>query len=124
MAKERKRSKAKAERLRQTARLLLPPENTECPCCDLSVGCVCEACEAASQLFLAARTIEDLRAEMERLRDALSAAIRFAGYAKVLCQDDHVTPEYLEGYRERFLAFEAALSDDDCKRAARLKGGE
>jgi hypothetical protein len=64
--------------------------------------------------------VADLKAENERLRYVLSAAIRFGSYAMVLCQDDHVTPEYLEGYRERFQAFEAALSAEYCTRAASM----
>jgi hypothetical protein len=73
----------------------------------------CDYCRLTERL-------QSAKAENERLRDVLSAAIRFGSYAKVLCQDEHVTPEYLEGYRERFRAFEAALSAEDCKRAASM----
>jgi hypothetical protein len=64
--------------------------------------------------------VDEATEEIERLRYVLSAAIRFGSYAMVLCQDDHVTPEYLEGYRERFRAFEAALSAEYCTRAASM----
>ncbi len=45
--------------LRDLARRLLPDDS--CSCCDLSVGYICDCCEAANQLFLAAGTVEDLR---------------------------------------------------------------
>ena len=57
--------------MRLAARHSLPPDGAPCGRCDLSVGFVCEPCEAARQLFLAARTIDDLRAVVDPLpRDA------------------------------------------------------
>jgi hypothetical protein len=97
--------KAENERLRWELGLAIEQRQCECGWD--------EACRFA-------RERDEAKAENERLRYVLSAAIRFGSYAMVLCQDDHVTPEYLGGYRERFRAFEAALSAEYCTRAASM----
>lgn len=51
--------------MRTIANRLLPPNNESCQYCDLSVGYICDLCEAARQLFLAARTIDSLRDELK-----------------------------------------------------------
>lgn len=43
------------------------------------------------------------------LAKLLEACVDFGSYAKVLMFDNHVTDDYLEGYREKFEAFEAAV---------------
>lgn len=68
------RTKANPTILRNLARRLWP-DSTHCPNCDLSVGFVCEMCEAANQLVLAARTIEDDKAVKEQLLAACKAAL-------------------------------------------------
>jgi len=59
------RAMAEPIKLRNAANRLLP--SPRCDICDLSVGFVCEACDAASNLFLAARTIEDQQARISEL---------------------------------------------------------
>jgi len=53
--------------MRQVAKHCLPPDGGPCKTCDLSVGFVCDLCEAARELFLAARTIDGLRAIVDQL---------------------------------------------------------
>ena len=66
--------------MRRTAKHCLPPDGGPCKTCDLSVGFVCDLCEAARELFLAARTIDDLRAAVTQLKGALSD-VEWAGCA-------------------------------------------
>lgn len=60
-------AQADPERLRVVARRMRMPH--PCPNCDLSVGHVCDICEADNQLILAARTIEQLRSKLMRTVD-------------------------------------------------------
>lgn len=55
---------------------------------------------------------DDLRELPDLVRRLRAAMSDFGGYAKVLMIDNHVTPDYLEGFREKFEDFERVY--DEC----------
>ena len=59
--------------------------------------------EIISDAAQAHNRVIELEALVKKLRAAMGD---FGGYAKVLMMDSHVTPEYLEAYREKFADFE------------------
>ena len=81
------------------------------------VGFVCDLCEAARELFLAARTIDGLRAIVDRLTDAVGELLEVAdlrGDADLPhpCDDDKLwTARMGDAWDEMRAAAQAAKGD-------------
>ncbi len=93
-----------------------------CPVCYAPLGTgdhagqPCIFCHPEPVTMVPTAELERLRRELAEAMKAcvplavvLEAALDFGRYAKVLMVDDHVTPEYLAGFREKFKRFEKVV---------------